>query len=63
MPKQSAVMKIRIFWVLVPFSPLKLTIFQQILASCIECIAKSMFKKNQAQMLIKIPKNWPNSQQ
>ncbi len=54
--------KIRIFWVRVPFSPLKLTLFQQILASCIEWIAKSMFKKNQAHMLIYIPKNWPNSQ-
>jgi hypothetical protein len=52
MPKQSAVTKIRIFWVRVPFSPLKLTFFKQILASCIECIAKIMFEKNQAHMLI-----------
>jgi hypothetical protein len=52
MPKQSAVTKIRIFWVRVPFSPLKLTFLKQILASCMEYIAKSMFKKNQAQMLI-----------
>jgi hypothetical protein len=52
MPKQSAVTEIRIFWVRVPFGPLKLTFLKQILASCMEYIAKSMLKKNQAQMLI-----------
>ena len=46
MSKQSAVTKIRIFWVRVHLSPLKLTFFLKILSGCTEYIAKSMLKKN-----------------
>ncbi len=43
--KQLAVTKIRIFWVQVHLSPLKLTFFLKILSGCTEYIAKSMLKK------------------
>ena len=55
MSKQSAVTKIRIFWVRVHLSPLKLTFFLKILSGCTEYIAKSMLKKNGADMLILSP--------
>ena len=45
MSKQSAVMKIRIFWVRVHLSLFKLTFFLKILSGCTEYIAKSMLKK------------------
>ncbi len=61
MSKQSAVMKIQIFWVGVHLSPLKLTYFLKILSGCTKYIAKSMLKKNGADMLIKTSEKYTNS--
>jgi hypothetical protein len=61
MPKQSVVTKIRIFWVRVHLSPLKLIFFKIILTGCTEYIEKSMLKKNRAEMLIQTSEKYTNS--
>ncbi len=61
MSKQSAVTKIQIFWVRVHLSPVKLTFFLKILSGCSEYIAKSMLKKNGADMLILTSEKYTNS--